>query len=282
MILREQINEKIRYLGVIVLLIAISAFSVSVYADDSPGHNAALRKVLFGNSRVRDTDKMDALNDACQLAIDQHNKDSQKILDRLRERVPGLPERVDEFDVGHGNLHRNYTHKGWDYEYKNDEAHWSDIRKKIILDTVNKEFDFGLLSNITVLGYDKRCESFSALMYYVHILQDHNTNTEFHKNYEEIPLVKGKYDKYGIIEELEKHCAVLFSDIDDTKEYRKLFYELEFHKKKIKKIYASRNDLYNSDTYEEYRKSAEKILDMLERNIPSLLRNEKFFKEAFY
>lgn len=271
-----------RFLSVIVLLIVMSLFRAPVYADTSPGHNSALRKVLFGNNRVRDTDKMDALNDACQLAIDQHNNDSQKLLDSLRERVPSLPKSVEEFDVGHGKLHRNYTHKGWDYEYKNDEAHWSDIRKKIILDTVNHEFDFGLLSNITVLGYDERCNSFSALIYYVHILQDHKTNKEFHKNYGEIPLVKGKYDKYGIIEELEKHCAILFAEFEDTKEYRKLFNDLALHKKRIKRIYSSRSDLSNSDTYEEYRKSAEGILEMLEDNIPVLLSKTKFFKKAFY
>ena len=265
----------------IMLLVMLAVMKSSVYADEARGHNKALIKVLFGNDKVSNTDKMDLLNDACQLAIDQHNNDGQKTLDELRATIRGLPDTVESFNVNHGKLHRNYTHKGWDYEYKEDEAHWKDIRKKIILDTVNQVFDFGVLSKITKLGYDDKCNSFSALIYYVHILQDHATNKEFQSNYHEIPLAKGRGDKYGIVEELEKHCEILFADFDDSKEYRTLFNDLVFYKRSIQKIYSSRSDLEDVEKYDKYRQAAEDLLKTLEKDIPPLMKKEDFFRKAF-
>lgn len=265
----------------VMMLVMLSILRLPVNADPAPKHYKALREVLFGDARVSDTDKLDSLNDACQLAIDQHNGDGKDTLDELKQTIRGLPDTIDSFNVNHGSLHRNYTHRGWDYEYEKDEAHWKDIRKKIILDTVNQLFDFGVLSKITMLGYDDKCNSFSAFIYYIHILHDHRTNNEFHSNYYEIPLVKGRGDKYGIVEEIEKHCKILFADYDDTKEYRKLIMDLEYHKKSIQKIYSSRSDLADSENYEKYRLAAENLMKTLVDDIPVLMKKEKFFSKAF-
>ena len=53
----------------IMLLVVLSVMKLSVCADGSPGHNKALIKVLFGNARVSDTDKMDSLNDALLITV---------------------------------------------------------------------------------------------------------------------------------------------------------------------------------------------------------------------
>lgn len=143
----------------IMLLVVLSVMKLSVCADGSPGHNKALIKALFGNARVSDTDKMDLLNDACQLAIDQHNGDGQDTLNELKKTIRGLPDTIDSFNIGHGKLHRNYTHQGWDFEYKNDEAHWKDIRKKkyliqsinyLILVCYRRLLCLDMMTNVTV------------------------------------------------------------------------------------------------------------------------------------
>lgn len=93
--------------------------------------------------------------------------------------------------------------------------------------------------------------------------------------------MKGKEDKYGIVEELEKHCKILFADYDDTKEYRTLLIDLEFYEKSIKKIYTSRNKLAIPENYEKYRTAAEELLKTLEKDIPPLMKKEEFFSKAF-
>ena len=270
-----------------ILVASLLYSSIWVAADGRAGHDNALKEVLIGDTNTFTNEKVPGiiqlLQNASQMAIDSNQ--SQKTLDQLREEVGGLPKSVEEFN-GNGTggpTHRNYTHRGWDYDYGNDDrAHWKDKRKEILLKTVNDVFDFGVLSGKLFWGYDERCNSLAALIYYVHIIHDHKTNQVFHKEYQEIPLIKGRHDQYGIIEELEKHCSVLFADVDDTKEFHVLMNDLKERKRSIQKVYSSRNDLFDEDKYEIYHNEANKLMENLERDIPKLLKMEKFFTKVFY
>lgn len=275
-------------LGRLILVLLITCFiCIPAYAGGRDSHDKVLKDVLLGNKGTFiSTDaigSLQLLQDASQLAID-HNQ-PQRTLDNLRKSVRGLPKTVDEFNGpgAGGPTHRNYTHKGWDYDYgENDLAHWKDKRKGILLKTVNEVFDFGFLSGKAFIGYDERCNSLSALIYYVHIIHDHEENEVFHEKYEEIPIIKGKRDQFGIIEELEKHCEILFSDVKDSKEYHDLTSHLKERKRSIRKVYNSRYDLYNENNYEAYHKEAIALMNNLKSDIPKLLEKEKFFTDVFY
>lgn len=260
--------------------------SLQVSAFTSEKHNEYLRMVLFGETAVRNTDVLDALNDASELSIDQHNNYSQKILNELRNefKVKKIPESVSEFNVGHGYLHRNYTHKGWTYDYKKndgeDEAHWSDIRKKILLETINQKFDFGFWSG-KFGWYDEQCDAFGALIYYVHIIGDHISNETYHSNYEEIPIVNGA-GNYGIIEELLKYSPILLKNVkEDNKTYDAYISELEKIKANIDGIYYYKSALSEPEVYEKYKEGAEKLMECLEDYIPLLIKREPFFAKVF-
>lgn len=274
---------------VLVFMTLLTLIPLDTFAFSAKDHNAYLRQVLFGNEAVKNTDTLDALNDAVALSIDQHGSDGSEYLTELNDLgIKGLPKSIDEFKGPGGPTHRNYTHKGWNYNYKEegvDSAKWSSVRKKIILDTVNQEFDFGFWSGKKLLWhkfeYDEQCESFSALIYYVHIIGDHISNTTYHSNYEEIPLIKGN-EKYGIIEELEKYSQKLISDTKDNVTYNNYITALEEIKASIQKIYSSQNDLDDPEVYEEYHQYAIDLMDCLIDYMPLLLQKEEFFQKTFY
>ena len=274
-------------LFMVILVVVSLQLPVYVIAGDRAQHDKALKEVLLGTknsfSNSDAIGSLQLLQDASQMAIDSNQ--SQQTLEKLRREVKGLPRSVSEFNgegTG-GRTHRNYTHRGWDYDYGNDDkAHWKDTRKGILLKTVNEVFDFGFLSGKAFFGFDEKCNSMSALIYYVHIIHDHETNEVFHKEYNEIPLVKGRGDQFGIIEELEKHCSVLFQENKDTKEYHKLMNHLKERKKSIQKVYSSRNDLFDEDNYEAYHKESAELMKVLKSDIPRLLEMEDFFVKVFY
>ncbi len=275
---------KKRILRIISLFFVFVLFHspINSVAFDAHEHDAYLREVLLGDKAVKNTDVMDALNDASALAIDQHNGGSQKTLDELRKLgIKGIPKKVKEFNVGHGAQHRNYTHKGWDYEYEEykDEAKWVKVRKNILLKTVNQSFEFGVTSGKLFFDYDDQCKGMAALIYYVHIIGDHISNENYNSTYEEIPLVKGTGD-YGIIEDLEKYSELLFTD-HDSRNYKEFIYELEELKESIEDIYDSPSDLEDPEVYKQYREYAEDLMNILKDYVPGLLEKEKFFSDVF-
>ncbi len=275
--------KKIKRLICLIVILSIIP-SVSIRAFSAKEHNKYLKDVLFGEETVKNTDVMDALNDVSALAIDQHNGDGENTLKELKKLgIHGLPSSVKKFNIGHGKLHRNYTHKGWTYDYKangGDDAHWSDIRKKMILKTVNQSFNFGFMSGKFFSDYDEQCEGLAALIYYVHVLGDHIYNEHYNSKYKEIPLVKGD-GEFGIIEELEKYSSMLFSD-HSSRTYTSYISELESIKDSVDDIYTSAADLEDEEVYAEYHQYAIDIMDCLKEYIPLLLKKETFFQEVFY
>lgn len=291
--LRELINKKKGIAFALIVMLIVSSFKTSVFADGSAGHQTILREVLFGNEAGNSNAVIAllALHNACQLAID-HNQSENRLNDlrnyesTKKKKIPNLPKSVKEFQGPGGSTHRSYTHKGWDYDYEKldgaDPAHWDDIRKKLLLNTVNTVFDFGILSGKPLIGYDNKCVRFAELIYYVHIIHDHATTMNFYYEYQEIPLIKGRGDKYGIIDELEECFKELFEDQVQDNDYRRLFSKLSERKKAINKIYNRRNDLEDPETFKKYREEAEQLEECLKKYVPKLLANEDFFKEVFY
>lgn len=273
--------------AIISIILVVCTCSSMVNAFSGNEHDIYLRHVLFGSAAVSNTDILDAINDASELALDQHGGDSQGNLDELRNGygVKNIPKKVSSFNVGHGNTHRNYTHRGWNYNYKKndgkDEAHWSDIRKKILLETINQKFKFGFLSGKFGI-YDKQCDAMGALVYYVHVIGDHISNEEYHNNYKEIPLV-ARDGQNGIIEELLKYSRILFEHSkENNATYDRYISELQRLQSQVDEIYHYPDDLADPDTYQQYHEYAIELMDCLENYVPLLIKREPFFQKAFY
>ena len=238
-----------------ILVASLLYSSIWVAADGRAGHDKALKEVLIGDTNTF-----------------------------TNEKVPGIIQLLQNARpmftlLSYGNTTSNA------YGTSAYNTNTEPVQKCTCTKTKTKMidvFDFGVFSGKLFWGYDERCNSLAALIYYVHIIHDHKTNQVFHKEYQEIPLIKGRHDQYGIIEELEKHCSVLFADVDDTKEFHVLMNDLKERKRSIQKVYSSRNDLFDEDKYEIYHNEANKLMENLERDIPKLLKMEKFFTKVFY
>ena len=265
-------------------LVLFLCCSMPVSAWEGDEHDACLRKVLFGSNRVHNTDVLDAINDASYLAIDQFNGNGDSQLRELRELgIKNLPQKED-FDFTDNSQHRNWTHKGWVYDYektdREDKAHWTDVRKKILLETVNQKFDFGFLSG-KFGRYSKQCDAFCALIYYVHIIGDHIDNETYHRSYQEIPLVKGAGNS-GIIEDLLKYSPILFKNqVEDNRTYASYITRLNDLKSEIDDIYYYPSDLEDDDVYAQYHECAEKLMECLQDYVPLLIAKEPFFRKVF-
>ncbi len=291
--------KKLLYFLICLCLIGQNfSFSVFAYtADEKDGHNDIARKVLFGeNGYVSNTDALDALNDAVALSVDQYNGSGEKYLTELREtfKISGLPKTISDFDFStNPDKHRSFTHQGWDYKYSDDTYLEKDLvkksnfelRKKIILNTVNQTFDFGLLSGKLFFGYADKCIAFSKLLYYVHILGDYEEiykNKHSYSNHRMIPLIKTN-SQFGLIEELEDCFEVLFADQEDSRVYGNLKMELKESKNNIASIYSGENDIKgNPDNYKKYTEYAHNLLESLIKYMPLLLKKEEFFQKVFY
>ena len=271
------------------IFVLCTPFSTLAYHKDK--HDYYLEQVLFGQTGYNGTDlrAKDAiiiLNAACAVAIDQYNGSYKQELEYLRDyQVNNLPSSIDEINFTDGPDHRGKTHLGWDHKYPNTGKHaqakWP-VRKEILLSTVNKVFDFGFFSGWFGI-YDEKCKSFSAFIYYVHILGDTIADkTEKSKHDQRkmddlvLPVLVRQQSsvKPDILSELQKHIDILF-DEQDHSELNIQFKQLRDNARYTTWIV----DGEYSDTYYGY---AEELMDILIKQIPKLLKNESFFNNVFH
>lgn len=289
----------IKRLIAIVLVMTIGMTAIPINAHDRQQHDFDLESVLFGKENFTTSQKPEvknaakALKCAAYLAIDQFNGNGAEDLNFLKNEynVSGLP-KLSEIDFKGNNNHRRYTHRGWDFPYGNsDVGHWAE-RKRILLQTVDKEFDFEKSPNAVLghfnkkyLEYDKKCDSFCALIYYTHILGDYignKTYVQFRSNYPNQIELGGTNDEYSITAELLKYTERLFTDQKNTHKYITLKNSLTTLDVKIRKIVQSNGGINTEEEYRQYTKYAEDLKDILTHNIPNLLKEEEFFKKVYY
>ena len=177
-----------KFILILILTLACVALAIPVEAHDREQHNADLESVLFGDETYKSThpevkDKIQAIEDAIYLCIDQYNGGGTAELRNLKERdIPGIPKAIDDIDFTGNYAHREKTHRGWNVNYSK-EVHWP-VRQKILRNTLEKEIFlsvkkplswFPWLSNL-IYGKDdymQQCESFCVLIYNIHIIGDH-------------------------------------------------------------------------------------------------------------
>ena len=276
-------------LGFALVVVVLLALLCPAYAFDRGEHDEYLEKVLFILGEVPEggKDKMEMLESASYLTLDQYNGKGADDLDYLRSQgVSSLPKSISDIDFTGNSLHRRYTHQGWDYTYsgEKDKANWP-ARKDILRSTTNKVFDFGVTNEIAG-RYCDQCDSFSALVYYVHILGDQIHDNAPKGSSEQLPLARAHADENtpDIFYELRPHLETLFSDITGSRAntYNGLMTKLDVLARKARSLDATTGGINTDEKVAQLNAYETELMDLLISYVPRLLRHTEFFKNAFY
>lgn len=296
MVLKELTKIKRLLLKVICLLILMGTLfnSFTSYSYGTDEHDRILNRVLFGNEfpslAGNKTNKLKAIDNASYLCVDQYNNSGKSELSFLRNTigVKGIIKSISEINFSANYSHRKFTHQGWNYKYTHtlipntdifEDVNW-DRRKKILLETCKKIFDF----SFSPIGYDKRCDAFSSMVYYVHLIGDYQDMSEsdydkYKMNADKhpymIPLYK-RNDSVNILNGLEDSFKTLFSSQKSDDNYRNLL------SPSLSEISKIKSRLSLECSYEEFTKICEDLIDVLQKNVPDLLKKEEFFRKEFY
>lgn len=286
---------------VCLLFLMFLCITESVYAKlqfGIPSHAEDLSRLLTGKGYDANGGKgnifLTGFTHIMSLSVDSTHKtdgepmrDVNKAIEYLNQyqnklKIRNLPN-VKEYLTPGGNTHGVYTHLGWDHIYPDDDKYqgrwmirtntrWL-IRKKFLSEFLGNHFNF-FLNN-------KKRDSFAALLYYVHILGDHEDN-DVKTAHTRIPIKsldeqindpqwRGWYEydtrwkpQTTIILELNKHIPIIFRGQENTRYYRNIV-----------------NGLNGTFLPENQKEKARWILGILFDNVPYLLKNESFAK-GFY
>lgn len=297
-------------------------------------HDYFLEYVLFGVKLTHAKDptyyeddkplsKLAMVEFATTLCIDQFNdnqeathKQHQKMLDRLRKQVGGLPSSIDELNPDESSPvklsaknHRTYTHRGWKFVYdgpgKPGNIAHSEKRETILRKTVASVFGFKLNEDSFIAPFwyaitgsttkEARCDCYCRLFYYIHLLGDCYEDENFQQangssNGQKIPLGRANPQKTAvddveasdIITELIWVCEELFSTSETNAiSYPHLKKELQRVEQDIRKLYRSTGSINSPERYEEYHRCTCELMQVLIVNMPNLLKNEEDFRKAF-
>lgn len=270
---------------VIALCMMAILLALPCSAHEKEEHYKELKKVLFPvdyvipQKSVTIQNKIKGIEAASYLALDQFNGNGEAELKQLHNLgVPLIPESIDDIDFTYNSQHRKFTHKGWEHQYELDKASWSK-RKTILLESINTIFAFEH-SNV-LRGYDKQCNSFAALVYYVHVIGDHIEDETFTQTELKMDL-GGRKDEQDIITELQNHFAILFESQKWSLDYLALAANLKLLNYKISKLVSSQGGINTQEKFEKYHSYAEDLMEALQKYVPGLLKDEVFFAKVFY
>ena len=279
---------------IIVFSLAVPAFAHNKEGTD--GHDQIMSWILFGSKSYKSTlskasdefKALEALENAVALSIDQYNGNYEdELLELQAMHICGLPDSISEINYCGNKNHRRYTHKGWNYNYQDDDkAHW-DTRKGILLQTVNKVFNFSwLASNFAFVSkyfdFTEQCKAFSELLYYIHILAD-IPDSNYGEGYEDmckLAVANPSANNPDIYFELLNILPIIFESQKSTRAYKGLISDIKAQASQARKFIKDTPDIKNN--YSEYQKFADDLLDKLASKLPSLLQQEPFFRDVFY
>lgn len=180
-----------------VLLLTMVLFlgpSLTCFACDDEQTNIYVSKILFGDDALsyQNDKSIEKLVSALYLCSEQANKDGQEKLNLLKKsKVGGLPT-LDKINVNSIDLF-DCSHNSWGHVSKENKKVQSE-RKDVLRQTVIKVFDFGWF-NEKFKSNSGQIDSFSALLYYTHILADYladdPADTEISVNGCDVPAYSG-------------------------------------------------------------------------------------------
>lgn len=155
----------------IMAIVLLVSFGSTAVACNESQTNVYVRQILFGDSAfARESDEnVKMLMSALYLCSEQYDNLGQDKIDFLKQKkVSGIPP-IAKLNIKENRL-LACSHNAWEYEFT-ESLKKQGTRKKVLQNTVNKVFDFGILNNL--FGSQKgKCNSFAAMLYYSHILAD--------------------------------------------------------------------------------------------------------------
>ncbi len=284
----------------ILVILLMLPLSVPASAHDKKEHDQTIESVLFGNKNYKkgldessqEYKKIDNLEKAVALCLDQYNGNYKDELKELKDcKIHGLPKKIDDIDFSSNQHHRRMTHMGWNAVYP-EKAHW-EKRQAILLQTVNDVFSFKPKAGkwtfgvVTVdFGYKEQCKAFAEFLYYLHILGEYVPGKEAEDTkdkrltmYDMIPPTRqhpgeGNED---IFWELKRILPIISEASVKTSAYK----GLETDIKKLEQDARKLGDM-NKENFQQYSDIINELLDHLKSKMPNILKEEPFFKKAFY
>lgn len=264
--------------NILIFVLLLEAFYIPAVAYNRDDHDYYTEEVLFGeyhssalNKKQREA--IDLLNCALYLTIDQFNGTGEKELSTLKAAgVKNLPELA-EIDFNANYKHRSYTHRGWDYNYPDDRAHWK-VRKEILRSTAKKVFPG--------FANDKQCDAFCALLYYIHIIADGMAEKSYKKSDLRIPVGgRAGRDNLDAIQEILRILPLVFPSQTNDHLYERLKVELASLDNKMTELTTSTGGINTDEEFIEYHGYTEKAMEILHARIYRLLQEEPFFCSVF-
>ena len=153
---------------------------------------------------------------------------------------------------------------------------------------VDSVFGFGgLLSGVNFgfieFNYDKRCESLSALIYYIHILEDY-----IHDNYEnslrngrKIPFASSSKLERTLISEVIEHSRVLFVHKDQKHaDFDRMEQELKGLNSRTVQYIGVDGSVAEED-YDHFHACVVEMKEILHNRLRNLLMKESFWNNVF-
>jgi len=310
-------NLKKYLLSILFILINVTVVFSKPTDSNGSSHNDDISRLLTGKPYLSNSGNhklivfLVGLGNIVYLTVDStHNSDGEStyvvneavkyLTDKQKElKIDKIPN-AKEFLTPGGPTHGEYTHLGWDHQYAPDTLKKWLIRKEILRDFLGKHFNFGLNDNSDIIKPSKR-DSLAALIYYVHILGDHEYDS-ITTNRTRLPIkslneqdnlkfdiiTRWENNKNGtpttaILPELKKHLKILFEDQKGSSTY---------YSKLLKDLDENPFLPYNQDNAKNkteclqfiqgnQQATANYILVALFNNVPYLLKNANFAK-AFY
>lgn len=163
--------KRITAFGLVLMLMASIPITTSA-ACNVQQSETYVTQIVFGDNALQrqSDDNVKLLMDALYLCSEQSDNQGQEKIDNLKlHKVRKVPS-LSTINIKNDCL-LDCAHNSWEYEYKNN-VEVKIARKKILNNSVNKVFDFGFINNLFGSSSGE-CESFSALLYYAHILSDY-------------------------------------------------------------------------------------------------------------
>lgn len=274
--------RKHRFLTLLLCVaLIISMVPIRSEAYERKDHDALTLKILFrkyeyacNDSSVQD--ELSVLTSACYLTVDQFNNYGQTYLDELiAYGVKNIPSQVSEIGFSaSGRNHRNFTHRGWNFDYGGEMKTKWPIRQDILRNAVGTVFNFN--------GNDKQKEAFCELLYYIHILGDHDDDASYKVSNGLKIDVGGRHDKEDIIHKLLDLLPILFPDQTNTHKYRALTTNLRSINSEVDKLVNSVGGINTDEKFAERQVLVAEVIEILSLYLPEMLKKEPFFNDVFY
>lgn len=268
-------------IGFLCILLVLSALVSPGSAYERKKHDKIMTDILFGKYDYARTDnatkdELSAITSACYLTIDQFNSYGQKDLDVLvNYGVKNLPKSVSEIGYkASGRNHRDFTHRGWDYAYTGEMKTIWPARQDVLRNTMAKVFDMDV--------DDRQLEAFCELLYYIHVLGDHEDDESYLISNGRKIDVGGRHDNEDIIHKLLDVFKVLFKDQRQTHKYIGLTSNLQQIDSKLDDLINSQGGINTDEKFQQHQVLVRKLIEILSLYVPEMLKEEPFYNDVFY